>query len=349
MKNKKIFISHSAKDKKIIDIFIDKILQNGIGINHSEIFCTSIEGLKITTGEEWRKAIQENLLNAEIIILIITPNYKESEMCLAEIGVAWTSGKNVIPVIVPPVDFENLSVIYKVIQALKLTASTDLDILKDDLAKILCIKEIPSDRWTVKKQEGISLIEQEITKNPFQKTLSRKEFDNINNELIEIKKTLNNLINEKQKLSEYCTQLERIKDKAEIKNVQKELGMIDEYDEFIKYSEKVGDKINELSFPIRKLLFNHLSQKNIRLTQQEQRDYENALNVAIADDLIDEELDLNICHKKIASIIELWNRYEELFKEMENKFLAEIEENYPDITIQLDNLSYWKDVLGVKI
>lgn len=49
------------------------------------------------------KSNSKNLLNAKIIILIITPNYKESEMCLAEIGVAWTSGKHVIPVIVPPI------------------------------------------------------------------------------------------------------------------------------------------------------------------------------------------------------------------------------------------------------
>ena len=269
-------------------------------------------------------------------------------MCLAEIGVAWGAKGTVIPICVSPIEFENLSVIYKVRQALKFSSS-DLDKLRDDLKPFLSIEEVPTDRWTTKRDKGIHLIEDILEKNPFNKPLLREEFDNINNELIEIKKTLNNLINEKQKLSEYCTQLGRIKDKAEIKNVQKELGMIDEYDEFIKYSEKVGDKINELSFPIRKLLFNHLSQKNIRLTLQEQREYENDLGNALGDDLIDEELELNINNKKIESIIDEWNRYEELFKKMDNKIFAEIEENYPDITIQLDNLSYWKEVLGVKI
>ena len=40
---KKIFISHSSKDKDIIEKFTDNILQLGIGLSHEDIFCTSIE------------------------------------------------------------------------------------------------------------------------------------------------------------------------------------------------------------------------------------------------------------------------------------------------------------------
>ncbi len=42
-KKNTIFISHSSKDKKIIDIFIDKILQNGMGFNHNEIFVRQLK------------------------------------------------------------------------------------------------------------------------------------------------------------------------------------------------------------------------------------------------------------------------------------------------------------------
>ena len=42
---KTIFISHSSKDKKLVDVFVDTILRLGIGFKDNDIFCTSIEGL----------------------------------------------------------------------------------------------------------------------------------------------------------------------------------------------------------------------------------------------------------------------------------------------------------------
>ena len=40
---KRIFISHSSKDKEVMEKFTDYILQLGIGLSHEDIFCTSIE------------------------------------------------------------------------------------------------------------------------------------------------------------------------------------------------------------------------------------------------------------------------------------------------------------------
>ena len=46
---KKIFISHSSKDKTIMEKFSDYILQLGIGLSNEDIFCTSIEDGMIYT------------------------------------------------------------------------------------------------------------------------------------------------------------------------------------------------------------------------------------------------------------------------------------------------------------
>lgn len=50
-----IFISHASKDEKIIRAFVDKILVLGCGLKDQQVYCTSIEGLGIGTGEDFRK------------------------------------------------------------------------------------------------------------------------------------------------------------------------------------------------------------------------------------------------------------------------------------------------------
>ena len=45
--NKDIFISHSGKDKQIVDNFIDLILHGALSVPINNIFCTSTDGTKI--------------------------------------------------------------------------------------------------------------------------------------------------------------------------------------------------------------------------------------------------------------------------------------------------------------
>jgi hypothetical protein len=84
-----IFISHASKDKKIIDAFIDDILVGSGLVELDDIFSTTTDGTKIDSGEDWRNSIKDHLEKAKITFQIITPNYKESEVCLNEMGAAW--------------------------------------------------------------------------------------------------------------------------------------------------------------------------------------------------------------------------------------------------------------------
>ena len=67
---KKIFISHSSKDKDVMEKFIDYILQLGIGLNPEDIFCTSIEEMGIKNGEDIRRHIRDNVQSADLLRII---------------------------------------------------------------------------------------------------------------------------------------------------------------------------------------------------------------------------------------------------------------------------------------
>lgn len=92
---KRIFISHSSKDKTSVDAFVDKILRLGIGISPEEIFCTSLEDLRIRNGEDIRRHIHENILGCEYAFLLISDNYFKSAICQNELGAVWVSDAKV--------------------------------------------------------------------------------------------------------------------------------------------------------------------------------------------------------------------------------------------------------------
>ncbi len=77
----KIFISFSNKDNYILKCFVDRILKLGLQINSENIFCTGIESSKPQTGEDFKKWIKNNIENSQIIIQLISLNYKSSEVC----------------------------------------------------------------------------------------------------------------------------------------------------------------------------------------------------------------------------------------------------------------------------
>lgn len=107
-KSRKIFISHSSKDETIVRNFTDQILKLGIGIEAQDIFCTSIEELGIKNGEDIRSHIKSNLQMADFAFLMISNNYKKSEICLNEMGAVWAYNNNVRFYLLPGTEFDSV-------------------------------------------------------------------------------------------------------------------------------------------------------------------------------------------------------------------------------------------------
>lgn len=155
MQSGDIFISHSSKDKMLVDHFVEKILNLGIGLSSDDIFCTSTEGFGIKTGDDFRQVIKNNISNSKITILIISPNYKASEVCLNEMGAAWVLTKKVIPIIIEPIDFKSVGVILEPLQIARIHDSYFLDELSSDIVDELGKGNLHIPRWNKHKTEFI--------------------------------------------------------------------------------------------------------------------------------------------------------------------------------------------------
>lgn len=110
MNKNKIFISHSSKDIKIIEAFVDKILILGLEISSERIFCTSMDGHGVKSGQYIPDRLREEVHKSSLAFLCISQNYKASEVCLNEAGATWVTleKENVISLLFPDVDFSEL-------------------------------------------------------------------------------------------------------------------------------------------------------------------------------------------------------------------------------------------------
>lgn len=133
MNGKRIFISHSSKDIQVVSDFVDHILCLGIGINRNDIFCTSIEDIAIRNGEDIRHHIQENIRCADYSFLLISNNYKASEICMNEMGAVWAYDSNVKLYLLPDTNFDSIGWLCDTRKANKITDTVALDLLYKEM------------------------------------------------------------------------------------------------------------------------------------------------------------------------------------------------------------------------
>lgn len=174
MEHKILFISHSYKDRLIADRLIDKLIVPIFGLEKQHhIFYTSKRVTGIKASLNWKEKIKSSIQNSEYFIALITPNYKESEMCIGEIGAAWVLEKKIYPLIIPPITFKNFSIIISDLQAEDLSKTDNVkafvDSLKSDLSPTYFLNDLSElEEKEIIKKFGKSL-RNYLRKNPFEK------------------------------------------------------------------------------------------------------------------------------------------------------------------------------------
>ena len=139
----KIFISHSSADKEIVKAFVEKILMLGCGFDKDDIFCT-LNSDAINIGDDFRNSIIDNMHCCDYIFLMISENYRNSEICHNEVGAAWAlqNTKRVIPLKFPNIGFsqDDLGVLNVVKQAGSLNNKQQLIKIYEELYDMYDIK-----------------------------------------------------------------------------------------------------------------------------------------------------------------------------------------------------------------
>ncbi|MEM1167235.1 MAG: hypothetical protein AAGI30_13205 [Planctomycetota bacterium] len=156
----RIFIGHSSLDHKFVNSLTD-FLETGItGLAATDIVCTSVEGLGVGPGDQWAKWIQERLEGTEIYLCIPSSNFINSFMCILELGACWILSKRIVVLLPPNQKIDDLPKVLQDLQIKSSNESTHLDDIRDLITESLKIDAGPTARWSEKKKQFLSSIEQ---------------------------------------------------------------------------------------------------------------------------------------------------------------------------------------------
>ncbi|MEM1494109.1 TIR domain-containing protein, partial [Bacillus velezensis] len=89
---KKIFISHSSKDKTVCDAFVD--LLEGIGVPSEDIIYTSSPYHGIPGDDNIFDYLRKHLFKGAYVCYMLSDNYYDSVYCLNEMGATWVNSNN---------------------------------------------------------------------------------------------------------------------------------------------------------------------------------------------------------------------------------------------------------------
>lgn len=103
-----VFISHSSADKDIIMSFVENVLILGLGLKRENIIFTSHDVYGVEPGDNIIEYIKKHIAKPAVVLLMISDNYKKSEVCLNEMGAAWAHGKKCLSVVLPNTGFDKL-------------------------------------------------------------------------------------------------------------------------------------------------------------------------------------------------------------------------------------------------
>lgn len=156
----KIFISHSSKDRSVVESFINSILRLGCGLQPTDVLCSSIEATGIKTGKDIRNYLQKQLLFCDYVFFMISDNYLNSSICLNEMGGAWVLDKEVKPFLFPKSDFSDMGWLYEISKGAKLNNDEALDELRDELLdKYKLIEHPKTSDWTAQKKSFFTALD----------------------------------------------------------------------------------------------------------------------------------------------------------------------------------------------
>lgn len=153
----KVFISHSSENKKLAEILVT-FLQQGMGVNREEIFCTSYPDA-LPSGQAFIPKIKEALKGCEAVIFLITQEYLTSKFCLAEMGAAWGLGKRIYPLLTVNVDALNKTPLLG-IQMRYLNNKGDISAIYDEF----CDNHVNSKRSTAEFTDRLPAFIGEVNK-----------------------------------------------------------------------------------------------------------------------------------------------------------------------------------------
>ena len=140
----KIFISHKSEDEDFVKALV-KLLRLYIGSESDKIFCSSVPNYKIGIGKDIYPEIKAQFDKHEVFMIIIhSPRYYDSSICLNEMGAAWIQDKECYSFLTVDCEYNDLKgVIDNKTISIKVNAKDATDRMNEFISKVLYFFNLP--------------------------------------------------------------------------------------------------------------------------------------------------------------------------------------------------------------
>ena len=156
----KLFLSHSSKDIKIVEAFVNFMYK--IGLTEKDMICTSVPATKIPTSKDIYEYLNLALSDEGVyVVFFLSDNYYSSPACLNEMGAAWLKRADSLNLLLPGFDYSDMQgVVNKNQVGIKLGVCDGMTKASfNDFKELLEDKfglEISYNRWESARDEFLS-------------------------------------------------------------------------------------------------------------------------------------------------------------------------------------------------
>lgn len=149
----KIFISHKSEDEAFVKALVN-LLRLYIGSEAEKIFCSSVPNYKIGIGMKIFPEIKSQFEKYNVFMIIIhSPRYYQSPICLNEMGAAWIQNTECYSFLTADCEYDDLKgVVDNKIISIKVNAKDATDRMNEFLGKVLDFFNLPQLELSVFSQ-----------------------------------------------------------------------------------------------------------------------------------------------------------------------------------------------------
>ncbi len=345
----KIFISHSEHDKPIVDSFVE-LLQTGANIPSTDIFCSSLEGMGIPTGENFIDFIKRELVDPKAVIVFMSKNYLNSQFCLCELGASWMLSNFILPILVEPLTFNDIKGVLLNTQAARLNHSDDLNNFIESLNKKIGNSKFRFPRWEAQRDKFLEDSRVIVDKLPKPEFVSGKEFQILKGNYEDAKKEISDLMARLENEKSLKTTIMQLKDKDEVRHT-----VLEHMTEKKKYDHVLSEtreKLAKNDSIVNYALFKYYKDEEIRITNYfEQRELSDRSKEAVDNDYFIKNDDYYSLNFDDPTVTESYYALEELTDILESsseEFISLLTNEY-GLRPLITNQRYWEKVLELKI
>ncbi|CAK2010898.1 toll/interleukin-1 receptor domain-containing protein [Vibrio crassostreae] len=250
---KSVFISHAVKNKELADQLVD-LLETGVGVSDSEIFCSSLEGLGIPSGVNFVDFIKEKILEPKVVILLISQDYIQSQFCLAELGASWALSHNVVPILIPPLEFKDIKAVLTGVQLVRINDKDGLNQMQADLLEHLSISGKPFARWESKRNRFLDNISDFLVESDSD-FISKSQWNDLQKKYDDALGEIESMEGELDSKDELIDMLKNSKDATEVESII--VSNLSEIEKFEDLANEASVALATLPEIVREAIYKH--------------------------------------------------------------------------------------------